>query len=241
MADAGGNDGAAGMFEARHLNGWPYRLLRPRPYDPTRRYPLVLFLHGAGERGADNLQSLKWFVRLFAEPDVMARHPCFVIAPQCPADQKWADVDWSLPQHALPAHMAEPLVQALAMVEALRADYAIDPLRQYAAGLSMGGYGVWDLLARRPRQFAAAVPICGGADEATAPVLAPIPLWVFHGAKDDAVPVARSRNMVAALRQAGGNPKYTEYPELGHNSWTPAAEDPGLLPWLFAQRAGGEG
>jgi predicted peptidase len=103
-------------------------------------------------------------------------------------------------------------------------------------GLSMGGYGTWDTLARYPGMFAAGVPMCGGADEKTALALAHTPLWVFHGAKDGVVKPSRSRNMVAALRKAGGSPKYTEYPEAGHDCWVPASKEPDLLPWLFAQK-----
>jgi predicted peptidase len=100
----------------------------------------------------------------------------------------------------------------------------------------MGGYGTWDLLARRPDLIAAAVPICGGGDEQEVGRFAHIPIWAFHGADDTTVPVARSRNMVAALRAAGANVRYTEYAGTGHDSWTPASQEPELLPWLFSQR-----
>jgi predicted peptidase len=94
----------------------------------------------------------------------------------------------------------------------------------------------WDLLARKPELFAAAVPICGGGDEKTAPAIAKIPIWVFHGAKDPAVKVERSRNMVKALKDAGGSPKYTEYPNEAHASWVPAYKDAEMMKWLFAQK-----
>jgi predicted peptidase len=116
------------------------------------------------------------------------------------------------------------------------ASYSIDESRIYAMGVSMGGFGTWDIIARKPDLFAAAAPICGGGDEATAPSIAHIPIWTFHGDKDDAVKVERSRNMVAALKSAGGNPRYTEYPGVGHDAWTPALNDLELFSWLFSQR-----
>ena len=112
----------------------------------------------------------------------------------------------------------------------------VDPQRVYLTGMSMGGYGTWDLVARRPDLFAAAVVVCGGADESTAVKIKHIPVWVFHGAKDTAVKPARSRRMVAALEKAGGKPRYTEYAEVGHHSWENAYGDAELFQWLFAQR-----
>jgi predicted peptidase len=114
---------------------------------------------------------------------------------------------------------------------------AVDPARIYLTGLSMGGYGTWDLAARQPERFAAILPICGGGDEATAPRLAKLPIWCFHGDADTVVPVERSRTMIAAVRAAGGSPKYSELPGVGHDSWTPAYRDPAVLDWLFAKRA----
>jgi len=102
----------------------------------------------------------------------------------------------------------------------------------------MGGYGTWDILTRHPDMFAAGVPICGGADENTAPRIAKLPIWVFHGEVDSVVPTIRSKNMIAALERAGGKPRYTEYPKCDHNSWTLAIQEPDLLPWLFAQKRG---
>ena len=115
-------------------------------------------------------------------------------------------------------------------------EYSIDPQRIYLTGLSMGGYGTWDLLARKPDLFAAGVPVCGGGDESTAEKFAKVPVWVFHGDKDTAVPVGRSRTMVEALKKAGGHPKYTEYAGVGHNPWDKAYADPKLMNWLFKQK-----
>jgi predicted peptidase len=216
-----------------------YRLLRPdvkNSDDPKKAYPLVLFLHGAGERGDDNDKQLVHGVPDFAKPAIRKEYPCFLIAPQCPAKFKWVDVDWSADSHKLPAEPTEPLRQCVELIAALQKEFAVDGKRIYVTGLSMGGYGAWDILVRHPELFAAAAPVCGGGDEATAGKIAKIPVWAFHGAKDGVVKPARSRNMVEALKKAGGTPKYTEYPTVGHDSWVPTYRDPELYKWLFAQK-----
>jgi predicted peptidase len=125
-----------------------------------------------------------------------------------------------------------------ALVDDVLATEAADPQRVYLTGLSMGGYGAWDLAARMPKRFAALLPICGGGDEATAARLASLPIWCFHGADDTVVLPGRSRSMIAAVKAAGGSPRYAELKGVGHDSWTPAYRDPVVLDWLFAQRKG---
>lgn len=213
-----------------------YRLLKPENYDPKKKYPLVVFLHGAGERGKDNTAQLIHGVPEFAREDNRKKYPCFLIAPQCPQRKSWANVDFRAAAHKIAKEPSEPGRLVLELIAGMQMEYRIDPKRIYLTGLSMGGYGTWDLLARRPELFAAAVPICGGGDPATAKKIAKIPIWVFHGAKDRAVKVERSREMVKALAAAGGHPKYTEYPEEGHASWVPAYKDPAMMKWLFAQK-----
>lgn len=214
----------------------PYRLLYPLEPKEGQKYPLVLFLHGAGERGTDNDKQLVHGVPSFASPENRKKHPCFLVAPQCPEGARWVEVDWSADSHRQPKEPSEPLRLTLEMIDNLTKVLPIDTQRIYVTGLSMGGYGVWDLLARRPDLFAAGVPVCGGGDEEQAARIAPLPVWAFHGAKDGAVKVARSRNMIAALKKAGGEPKYTEYPNEGHASWVPAYRDPEMFTWLFAQK-----
>lgn len=213
-----------------------YRLLKPADYDDKQSYPLVLFFHGAGERGDDNEKQLVHGVPEFARPENRKQYPCFLVAPQCPDKVKWVDADWGGDAHTLPAEPTEPMRLTLELLDALPKEFRIDRNRIYVTGLSMGGFGTWDILARRPAVFAAAAPVCGGADEATAARIAKVPIWAFHGAKDTVVKPSRSRNMIAALKKAGGEPKYTEYPEEGHGSWGPAYRDPELLKWLFAQK-----
>ncbi|MCE9631007.1 MAG: alpha/beta fold hydrolase [Planctomycetia bacterium] len=213
-----------------------YRLLRPAAVAPATRYPVVLFLHGAGERGHDNAQQLKYLPTWLAEPDLRKRYPCFVVAPQCREEHKWVDVDWS--QGESSPQTPEPtadLAAAVAALDAVMKDEAVDPNRIYLTGLSMGGYGTWDLAARMPERFAAILPICGGGDAITAPRIAGLPIWCFHGDADQIVPVERSRRMIAAVKAAGGEPRYSELPGVGHDSWTPAYRDPAVLEWLFNQ------
>ena len=214
----------------------PYRLLKPDPYDPQKQYPLVLFLHGAGERGTDNDKQLVHGVPAFTSEANRKKYPCFLVAPQCPSGARWVEVDWGAASHTQPKEASEPLRLTLELLESLKKELPVDEKRIYVTGLSMGGYGTWDVIARRPDLFAAAAPVCGGGDEATAERIAKVPVWAFHGAKDTVVKPARSRNMIEALKKAGGSPKYTEYPAEGHGSWGPAYRDPELFRWLFEQK-----
>jgi predicted peptidase len=218
-----------------------YRLLRPEPASGNGRsggrQPLVLFLHGAGERGNDNAKQLKYLPTWLADPAVRQRHPCFVLAPQCRMDERWVDVSWadakSTPQPATPTIDLSAVIQAL---EETITREQVDPARIYLTGLSMGGFGTWDLAARMPNRFAAILPVCGGGDDDVAGRIAALPIWCFHGDADTAVPVERSRSMIAAVKAAGGRPIYSELAGVGHDSWTPAYRDGFVLDWLFSQR-----
>jgi predicted peptidase len=380
-------------------NVLPYRLFKPKNFDATKKYPLILFLHGAGERGADNTAQVRDALH-FARPDIQDEHPCFIVAPQCPAvrpmiqvygiakpadpsyndyakaapdwksysiplwklptgekswltlinasgqrparntgaagggdepkppvsvfrniaileggansaaarpldlrklsfdkrqgrgelkvsqdgstvtltgdlrvkapfpfkvspysvltfdfrspaqgavhaialdtdeffDFRWANMDWAAAKGSMGKEPSIPMKLTMEVLDQLRKELPVDEKRIYVTGLSMGGYGTWDLIARRPDFFAGAVPVCGGADDSTAPAIKHIPIWCFHGGADPTVKPERSRNMIAALKAAGGNPKYTEYPGVGHNSWDRAYSEPELAKWLFAQR-----
>lgn len=227
-------------FEAREYvagdgERLPYRLLKPRDYDPQKSYPLVMFWHGAGERGDDNTKQLVHGMADFASEDVMDKYPAFVVAPQCPTEKKWANVDWTADRHTMSPEPSVPMRLSLELIDALQQEFSIDADRLYLTGLSMGGFGTWDALQRRPQQFAAAIPICGGGDAALAAKIAHVPVWVFHGEDDTVVKPSRSREMVKALQEAGGEPKYTEYPGIGHNSWSATYANPEVYQWLFAQ------
>lgn len=215
----------------------PYRLLKPVNPGAKERYPLIIFLHGAGERGNDNESQLSHIVDFFTDNRDRAKYPCYVVAPQCPKRQTWAEHnnDGSMRKDPTP-----PTKMVIELIDKIGKEFPIDPSRIYIAGLSMGGFGTWDLMARLPNKFAAAVPICGGGDVRTAASIKHIPVWAFHGAKDDVVSPKRSRAMVHALREAGGLPGYTEYPDIEHNSWVWALREPHLLPWLFKQKLASE-
>ncbi|GEM_PF-142827 len=215
-----------------------YRLLRPATIDPNKTYPLVVFLHGAGERGDDNASQLKYFPQQMAQPRWRERFPCFVLAPQCRKDAKWVEVDWSQPEsHSTPDDPGDQMKVVQQILKKTMAEEKVDAKRVYLTGLSMGGYGTWDLAVRHTDMFAAAAPICGGADNSAVGKLKDMPVWVAHGAADTAVPVERSRLAVAALRAAGGKPIYVEMPGVPHDSWTPSYSDnDGLVPWMFRQR-----
>ena len=228
-----------------------YRLFQPADYDPSKRYPLVVYLHGAGGRGDDNLKQLtggnSWGTSLFSGNRVQGKHPSFVLAPQTnPAagangwgggsrpprdswDRKKTSVKFSAESAGEPIDLLEKLIDSLS------AEFSVDADRIYVTGQSMGGYGTWGIVTRYPDLFAAAVPICGGGDpEATTRI--EIPIWAFHGDADKTVPVQQSRLMIESLTAGGKKPRYTEYPGVGHNSWEKAYSDPELVESLFAQR-----
>ncbi len=214
----------------------PYRLLKPKNYNPKQKYPLVVFFHGAGERGEDNEIPLTHIAKLFTNEQNRVESPCFVLVPQCPKGARWVEVDWGLDSHTQPKDISKNLGIALKLLTEIEKTYSVDSDCLYATGLSMGGYAVWDLITRLPEKFAAAVPVCGGGDEAVAEKLKNLPVWAFHGAKDGVVKPSRSRNMIKAIEKAGGKPTYTEYSTTGHDSWKLAYTEPELLKWLFAQK-----
>lgn len=214
----------------------PYRLLKPPGVSEQKKYPLIIFFHGAGERGRDNEAQLKHVMPLFLEPKNRDQFPCFVVAPQCPEKLWWAEYNGrgtDLKQRDQPAR---PMKLFMELFDRLVSELPVDTTRIYVIGLSMGGYGTWDLISRFPNRFAAAVPICGAGDTRSAPRIRHIPIWAFHGALDKVVVPAQSRVMIKALQQSGGLPGYTEYPDVEHNSWDFAVKEPFLLKWLFAQQ-----
>ncbi len=220
----------------------PYRLVRPAGIEPGKKYPLVLVLHGAGERGSDNAKQLIHVWEKGTGPLGRAEFrdaKAFALLPQCPDGKQWVNVPWAAGSYKSPP-VSEPLDLALQLVDASLKDLPIDPDRVYAMGLSMGGYGTFDAVQRRPELFAAAVPICAAMDVSKAKDVAKVSVWAFHGDKDTVVPPAGSREAVAALRAAGAEPRYTEYPGVGHNSWAPAFRERDLWTWVFAQRRGGK-
>lgn len=209
----------------------PYRLFIPQSYDERKKYPLVLWLHGGAGRGDDNLKQISGGnaigSQVWTSPKNQRKNPCFVVAPQCRRGELWATLD-----------KVEPTVQlrlVLELMQYLRRDFNLDEQRLYVAGQSMGGFGTWAIISQYQGMFAAAIPICGGGNESEAPKLTRMPIWAFHGEKDEAVSVERSRDMIAAIKEAGGMAKYTEYKGAGHVIWEQVFSEPGLLAWAFAQ------
>ena len=211
-----------------------YRIYLPANIPAGKKVPLVLFFHGAGERGDDNTAQLKHGVTNLVQY-AMTNGPAIVIAPQCPKDQQWVNTNWSAPSHIMPSMPSSPMKLALLLLQDALAKLPVDLNRVYVTGVSMGGYGTWDAIQRKTDLFAAAIPICGGGDSTRAQSLKNIPIWAFHGDKDTAVPVTRSRDMVSALQACGGKIQYREYPGAGHDVWTRTYADPSVLAWLFAQ------
>lgn len=220
----------------KKVNGLPYRWLSPARLAEGKRYPLVVFLHGSGERGTDNEKNLLYVSPLFLLDTVREKFPCFVLLPQCPLDDRWSHMENTPMGLRMQETPSAALAHVARLIDQVVKENPIDTRRIYIGGLSMGGYGTWEMVARYPRLFAAAFPICGGADITTAPQLRHLPIWAFHGALDAVVPADYSRTMIKALRQAHGKPRYTEYPLADHNSWVPALAEPELLPWLFSNR-----
>jgi predicted peptidase len=214
-----------------------YRLLKPARIEPGERFPLVLFLHGRDQRGIDNAAQLEFLPTWMAEPERRADFGCFLIAPQCRPDTYWVETPRAF-DRAAPRQAPGPQMQVVIdILEEVIREFSIDERRLYLSGLSMGGYGCWDLATRLADRWAAVAPICGGGDELYADRLVGVPVWAWHGDADDVVPVVKTRRMIEAIRAAGGQPKYTELVGVGHDSWTAAYTDPqGVVPWMFAQR-----
>ncbi len=227
------------VFKASSGETLPYRLLKPEPQPSGAKVPLVLFFHGAGERGSDNTSQLRHGAPLFAKPEVQKAYPAYVMAPQCPLDHLWVDLDWSTDSGTQPAQPSGPMRLVLAALDELLTQYPdIDQDRIYVTGLSMGGFATWDLITRFPDRFAAGVPVCGGGDAKRAVQAKNVAVWAFHGEADPTVKVGRTRAMIDPLRDAGATALYTEYAAVTHDSWTNAYGEPMLLPWLFAQKRG---
>ena len=223
-----------------------YRLLYPANYDSTKKYPLVVFLHGAGQRGKDNQKQLANGASLFLKDVNRKQFPAFVIFPQCSLNDFWArtrilnSISDSTPfkfEYLTNVPMNKGLNMVSRLLDSLATSTNIDNKQIYVGGLSMGGMGTFEMLWRKPGFFAAAFPICGGGNTSTASVYGKgFPIWIFHGDKDPVVDVNDSRKMVAALNAAKAKVKYTEYPGVKHDSWKKAFSEPQLLPWLFNQK-----
>ncbi|MDC8003400.1 prolyl oligopeptidase family serine peptidase [Aureisphaera galaxeae] len=219
----------------------PYRILFPKDFNEQKSYPLLVFLHGSGERGNDNEAQLVHGSYLFLEASVRKTYPAIVVFPQCPTGKSWNNATTRESFQGRIFDYPETIEEneTLDLLEGLLKDiqqrHLIDEQRIYLGGLSMGGMGTFEMLHRNPELFAAAFAICGGANPKIAEKIKDTPIWIFHGKKDDVVPAHYSEKMHEALKAAGGNSTITLYPKVKHDSWTNTFEEPQLLPWLFSK------
>ncbi len=221
---------------------FPFRLLLPEDYDANKKYPLIFFLHGYGERGDDNALQLVHGASLFQRDDVRKDFPAIVVFPQCSKDSYWSNsLGHIKPDGSYSFYFqtggapTKAMERAEALLEMLLNTYPVDKDRVYIGGLSMGGMGSFEMVRRNPGTFAAAFPICGGANPKTAAGMKDVSWWIFHGAKDNVVPPNLSEAMSESLKAAGADVKFTLYPDANHNSWDPAFAEKDLLNWLFSK------
>ena len=218
-----------------------YRLLLPENFDPAKKYPVLFFLHGAGERGKNNEAQLVHGGKLFLSERVRKDFPAIVVFPQCPANDFWANVQFKNTAERFAFQKGGEPGKAMDLLMALVGNFRnlkyTDKDRFYVGGLSMGGMGTLEILRRKPKVFAAAFSICGGDTIENVKKYKKVPLWFFHGEKDSVVPVEKSKVVVAELQKLKApDVKLTLYPGVNHNSWDAAFAEPGLLPWLFSHR-----
>ena len=234
------SEGLQDKYEARtHKSDWvmPYRLFKP---NASGKVPLIIYLHGSGGLGDDNLKQLSlgnvFGTRVWLLPENQKAFPCYVVVPQ--TDRGWVRYDpdrLAQGEAKMIPGLGEGNRLALEIVDSLLREFPIDDRRFYVAGQSMGGAGVWNMTAHRPRFFAAAIPCCGSISIDDPLQSADTPLWAFHGDADKTVPVATSRERIAALRKAGAHPLYTEYAGVDHEVWQWAFTEPALVKWVFSQ------
>jgi predicted peptidase len=221
-----------------------YRVLYPLNYNKSKKYPVITFLHGSGERGNDNESQLTHGGALFVNDTVRKMLDAIVIFPQLPGDSLWRYMKVSTDSSSITGHSFDltysPVSTTSAhlvklLLDSLISSKVADKKRMYIAGLSLGGFGTFDMIERYPDFFAAAAPICGGGDTKMAPRFAKkMGVWLFHGDADKSVDVKNSRQYYAVLKNLNADVKYTEYPGVGHNSWDNAFKEKALLPWLLS-------
>ncbi len=228
----------------RDADTLPYRMLLPKNYDSSIQYPLILFLHGGGERGDNNTSQLNHGGKVFTSDSIMLNYPAIIIFPQCSKGSSWTKMrsqkdsvskirTYTFPKESRPKKDMELVMKLLPDVEK---NYSVDTDRVYVSGLSMGGFGTYDIVNRMPQTFAAAVVMCGAGDLTTASNMKQTSWWLFNGEKDSTVFPVNARNMADALKKAGADIKLTIYPEIGHDCWNKAFIEPGLFEWMFKQK-----
>ena len=212
-------------FTAKDGTSIEYKIMAPKTIEDGRKYPLILALHG---RGGSTAAAAK-----LASTELREKFPCFVMVPESTKDGNWVQS----PRRAKKKKSSKAMLPAaLEALDALIKKHPIDTNRIYVTGQSMGGVGTFGAISLRPKMFAAAIPVAGGWDPAEADKLKNIPIWVFHGDNDKVVPTQYSQDMVAALKEAGGSPKYTEFKGVGHSSWGRTYDSSDTWDWLFKQK-----
>ena len=217
-----------------------YRLRIPDKIEKDIKYPVIYFLHGAGGRGSDNRAQLTdaGALEAFKKNSIFSVFNSYLISAQVPDGSKWVDVAWDSSSHDMPK-ISKTQYLSFKILKNLVANpkYQIDKNRVYALGLSMGGFGVWDIIQRYPEFFAAAIPICGGGDTRKVKEILNLPIWSWHGDRDEVIPVIRSREMHEAIKSLGGYSSiYTEIKDREHNVWIDVWRSKKLWAWLFSQR-----
>lgn len=219
-----------------------YRQLNPLKITQGEKYPLVLFLHGAGERGSDNISQLRHGGLMFTNPVNREEYPAFVLFPQCPTDLYWPSPkrpDGFQQENPFPINteISKPLALTKELLDKIIETYPIDKDRIYIVGLSMGGMGTFDMVCRFPDLFTAAIPICGGIHtDRLNDFSSKTAFRIFHGDADSVVPVRFSREAYLKLKAEGADVEYIEFPGVNHGSWDPAFNRPDFMSWLFQQR-----
>jgi predicted esterase len=228
----------AGRFVSAKGDSLPYRLMLPANYDPTKKYPVVLYLHGMGERGTDNHEQLRNFVWSFSTEKNRQDYPCFVLIPQLNRNS----ISFLGDERAKSTKM---MLAVFSLMKRLESRYSMDTDRRYLMGISSGAWATWEAIVRYPKMFAAAVPIAGYkrfnefdavARKHDIDGIKDLPIWAFHGSDDEWIPVMYARMTVSMLKNGGGKPRYTEFKGIGHICWNELQHVPEFMPWLFAQR-----
>ncbi|MDB4820582.1 dienelactone hydrolase family protein [Akkermansiaceae bacterium] len=226
----------------------PYRLFLPQGYDPNVKYPIVVFYHGAGQRGSNNLIAGGHAENVYqaTQGNFGAQFKAFHLVPQCPTDQRWVEFNWAAVSYTDAQEPApgQAMTASLAILDQVIATYPVDPNRIYVTGLSMGGIATWDVIRHRPNRIAAAMPLSGGGNKDQGALLSSVPIWAYHGAADGVVPTRGTDQMRDAIVAAGGSIEYTRPAGISHSGWSTFYNNTTYLnsanqstyTWLFAQQ-----
>ena len=218
----------------------PYILDEPIIVEDSSLYPLVICLHGAGGRGDDNTGRGCYAYDVLKQTENRENYPCYIFFPQCPTGEQWVDTPWNLGNYNIgDVEASDEMEFVIHFIDSIINNYSIDKSRIYVTGQSMGGFGTWDLILRRPELFACAIPVCGGGDTSKVNRIKDLPIWIFHGSEDDIIPVEASREMYNSLKRLNNKVMYTEFEGVKHGSWIPAWNNEELVEWMFNQKTSG--